>query len=169
MGIAKRLKANRTSAGDVFSHVSWVLPLIPTSTTTCLMVLGFASPPTVLCIMLCCSRSMPLRGDFSPGGQRVLMESSHLLPGGSLGDLNTVRRKECSPLTDHYSQTSTTLTVLTVFGSTWLSLGLWPHCLPLFTLPSTDPQLSYLLKTTSYWNGQVILFFISQGTLVKRL
>lgn len=109
MGIAKRLKANRTSAGDVFSHVSWVLPLIPTSTTTCLMVLGFASPPTVLCIMLCCSRSMPLRGDFSPGGQRVLMESSHLLPGGSLGDLNTVRRKECSPLTDHYSQTSTTL------------------------------------------------------------
>lgn len=91
-----------------------------------------------------------------------------LLPQGQEASCGTISlfiwRFSCSSWTlwgtrVHPSRTSTPglpqpSLVLTVVSSTRLSLNLWPSCL----LPTTEPELSYLLKTTRFWNGQVIVF-----------
>lgn len=153
MGIAKRLKANPASAGDVFSQVLWVLAPIQNPhhhLPQGLCLFSSSNRTVLLSIILCFYKSLQLTGNCSPSisqeapcGQEILWHREFTPPGPAHTGFHNSHTPQC--------------------GFKFLSLSLWvcdqAVCLQ-FILPSIDLELSYLLKPTRYQNGEVILFYL---------
>lgn len=152
MGIAKRLKANPASAGDVFSQVLWVLAPIQNPhhhLPQGLCLFSSSNRTVLLSIILCFYKSLQLTGNCSPSvsqeatcGHEILWHREFTPPGPAHTGFHNSHTPQC--------------------GFKFLSLSLWvcdqAVCLQ-FILPSIDLELSYLLKPTRYQNGEVILFY----------
>lgn len=153
MGIAKRLKANPASAGDVFSQVLWVLAPIQNPhhhLPQGLCLFSSSNRTVLLSIILCFYKSLQLTGNCSPSvsqeapcGQEILWHREFTPPGPAHTGFHNSHTPQCG----------------FKFLSLSLSLGLWSSCLPPIYPAINRPRAVVFTKTHKIpkWRGHFVL------------